>query len=140
VRTLVALALIVVGCSGVPFGLVATRRVLRQDNWRKVQGVIVSGTIVSTGETYAARIVYKYTVDGAPRTGNIVKSGAVEYNWRGPAERVLSRYPPGLDVVVFVDPSNIGNAVLEPGGSNLYPVFVVLSAITLMVGVVVLLT
>jgi hypothetical protein len=44
------------------------------------------------------------------------------------------------DVTVFVDPSNTDNAVLEPGGSNLYPVFVVLSAITLMVGVLVLLT
>jgi hypothetical protein len=139
-RTLLALALIVVGCSGVPLGLVATRRVLRQDNWRKVHGAIVSGAIVSTGETYAARIVYNYTVDGALLTGDIVKSGAVEYNWRGPAERVLGRYPPGLEVTVFVDPSNVGNAVLEPGGSNLYPVFVVLSAITLMAGVVVLLT
>ncbi len=139
-RTVVALALIVAGCGGVLLGLSLTRRVLRQDNWRKVPGTIVDGEIVWTGETYKARIAYNYTVDGAPLTGHVVKSGAVEFNWRGPAEKVLTRYPPGCEIIVFVDPSNIGNAVLEPGGSNVYPFFVALSAITLVAGLVVLVT
>jgi Protein of unknown function (DUF3592) len=141
VRTLIALALIVAGCGGVSLAIIETRRVLRQDNWRKVQGTVVDAQIVSTGDAmYAACVAYKYTVDGISFTGNVVKSGAVEYNWRGPAKRVLSRYPPGAEVTVFVDPSNAGNAVLEPGGSNIYPFFVVLSAITLVAGVAVLLT
>jgi hypothetical protein len=141
VRTLIALGLIVAGCSGVPLSLIETRRVLRQENWRKVQGTVVDGQVVSTGDgMYAACVAYKYTIDGISLTGNVVKSGAVEYNWRGPAKRVLRRYPTGAEVTVFVDPSNVGNAVLEPGGSIVYPFFVVLFAITLIVGVAVLLT
>lgn len=133
------ISLILLGATGTTTGLRETRRVLRQGNWLEARGHVESGSVVWTGETYSARVVYNYAVDGVQFTGNIVKSGAVEYNWRGPAERVLSRYPPGRDVVVFVDPKNHCHAVLEPGGSNLYPVFVAISAIAFAVGVVVLL-
>lgn len=68
-----------------------------------------------------------------------MKSGALQYNWRGPAERILGRYPPGSEVVVFVDPTNACAALLEPGGSKFHPVFVGLSAIALIVGVAALL-
>jgi hypothetical protein len=134
------LSLILLGCTGVTTGLFAARRVLQQGDWLRIPGRVESGAIVGTGETYTARVVYNYTVDGVQLTGNVVKPGAVEYNWRGPAERVIRRNPPGSDVVVFVDPRNVGDAVLEPGGSNLHPVFMAVSAIALIVGVLVLLT
>ncbi len=134
------LSLVLLGCAGLAGGLIETRRVLRQENWNRIRGRVESGAVVFTGETYAAHVVYNYAVDGVEHKGNIVRSGALQYNWRGPAERVLGRYPPGSDVVVFVDPTNARAAVLEPGGSNFHPVFVGLSAIALIIGVAVLLT
>jgi len=138
VHIALGVSLILLGAAGFSTGLVETRRVLRQENWLETQGQVESGAVVWTGETYTARVVYKYAVDGVQFTGNIVKPGALQYNWRGPAERVLRRYPPGSSVVVFVDPKNIGDAVLEPGGSNLPPIYVAISAIIFSVGVVLL--
>jgi hypothetical protein len=78
------LSLILLGCTGVTTGLFAARRVLQQGDWLRIPGRVESGAIVGTGETYTARVVYNYTVDGVQLTGNVVKPGAVEYNWRGP--------------------------------------------------------
>jgi Protein of unknown function (DUF3592) len=139
-RTPLGLALIIAGSGGAFLALMATRRVLQQDRWRKVQGTVVDGRIDWTSETFAARIAYEYIVDGSTLTGDVVRSAAVEFNWRGPAEKILARYPPGSEVTVFVNPSNSGNAVLEPGGSNAYPFAVALSVIAFVAGFAVLLT
>jgi hypothetical protein len=135
-RIFIALALIVAGFRGALLGLISTRRVRRQDRWRKVRGTVVDGQVVWTRETHSPQISYKYVVDA----GNVVKSGSLEYNWRGPAETIVSRYPAGADITVFVDPSDMSKAVLEPGGSNIYPFFIALSVIGLIAGLAVLAT
>jgi hypothetical protein len=138
-NTLVGLAFIFVGCGGAILGILAIRRFQRQADWRRVAGKIVSGRVVDSSESYAARIDYEYVVDGFTLKGNVVKSGAVQVNWRGPAEKILARYPVGSEVTVFVNPTRSGDAVLEPGGSSAYPVVVVLCVVIFILGIVFLL-
>src|SRR5260370_42484781 len=108
-RSLLALALGLTGSGGIFLGLRATRRVLQQDHWRKIEGSIVDGHIAWAGEEFAARISYRYVVNDSTFTGHVVRSGAVNFNWRGPAEKTLARYPPGAEVTAFVNPSNHGD-------------------------------
>jgi uncharacterized protein DUF3592 len=132
---LLAICFIAAGGAGTVVGVVVTRRALQQHQWRKVQGKVVAGRIASTGETtFAARITFEYVVDDISFTGSLVRTGAVEVNWRGPAKKTLSRYPIGSEVTVFVDPSNFGSAVLEPGGSAANQIIAGIFAIVLVIG------
>lgn len=38
----------------------------------------------------------------------------MNHNWAGPAKRVCQRYPVGAKVLVYVDPTRLESAALEP--------------------------
>ena len=105
----------------------------RQTSWMPLPGRILESSLVksserSTGER-AARVYwrlslsYAYTVGGHPFVGDGYASeppGSPAEDDRPPAPamtELASRYPVGADVVVYVDPSRPGQALLKPARS-----------------------
>jgi hypothetical protein len=88
--------------------------VVKPDNqrWRQVQGTILRSEVRFTGELYEPIVEYSYEVDGSVHKGFTVKQPLVLFNWRGPAARLVTRFPVGAAAPVFVDPTDPRKAVL----------------------------
>jgi hypothetical protein len=75
-----------------------------------------SGTIVSATVQVPARVplvIYSYTVDGTVFLGRRIRGDGDD----GPAESAattVARYPAGSPVVVYYDPRNPADSLLEP--------------------------
>ena len=111
-----------------------------QDNWRQVAGQITHSEVTDAYDFFLPDIRFSYEVDGRDYLGNVVRTGLLAYNWRGPATALCKKYPKGSTIPVFVSASDPASAVLEPGGgSALIAVLFTISGITLIVGVVLLL-
>jgi hypothetical protein len=107
--------LVLLGVTGALVGPFLWRRARKQLEWEAVPGTVCTARIVG-GEFYEAQIEYTYTFRGRAFRGTKVRSLTVLTNWRGPAQRVVEKYPPGSTVTVFVNPENPWDAVLERGG------------------------
>lgn len=86
----------------------------RRIMWTEVCGTITHSEVGFDGEQYHPWIQYAYSFGSQTHIGNTVRPASLNYNWPGPARRVCRRYPVGAEVVVYVDPSRPGTAVLEP--------------------------
>ena len=108
--------LVVIGLllSGAAVALKA--RALRQRVWRQVPGTITTAEVRLVRENFGAIVEYDYTVDGRSLRGSRVQSLAVTSNLRGSAERLVSQYPIGSPVTVYVHPLYASESVLKPGG------------------------
>jgi len=85
--------------------------------FRRVPGVVLSSKVVSDSDFDVPAIEYSYDFDGVAYRGNRVAKGPLFLtNWPGPAERLVSRYPVGATISVFVDPKDPHRAYLQPRG------------------------
>ena len=97
-------------------------RAQRMTAWPSVRGRVTGSTLVpddtpmEDGSTaYYPQISYEYVVGGHEYRGqrrSLVNVGGSGLN-RGMGERVLARYPVGSEVVVFYDPQDPKEAILE---------------------------
>jgi hypothetical protein len=128
---------VVVGVSFIVVMLRAQRGARSESSWRQVPGVILTSNAESAYEGYLPHIRFDYTFEGSKYVGGQFKSAILTYNWRGPSERVVGRYPPGTRVTVYVNPSNPKDAVLEPSVSGvIYHVGVAAGCLFALLGVV----
>ena len=90
--------------------------------WPTAPGVIVTSTVVEEfsrkSSAWELRVTYSYTVAGTSYTGDVVRSGDLDYSDREGAEAKLAAYPVGATVAVRYDPDSPGRAVLESGGGE----------------------
>ena len=98
--------------------LVARRGVAKAANWSSTMGTVMSSTIVwrrrSKGGSVAyPSILYNYLVMGSPYQGSSITPG-MAVGGSG-AHKVVERYPAGAQVLVYYDPNNPSDAVLERG-------------------------
>jgi hypothetical protein len=76
-------------------------------------------------EDYRPVIEYTYEVDGVTYIGSTIVSGLITFNWKGPATRLIKRFPVEARVPVFVDPANPRRAALQPGMDKNLPVILI---------------
>jgi hypothetical protein len=114
---------ILLGVMGALLGIFLERRARKQFGWDAAPGTICSSR-VQGGEFYEPEIEYTYSYRGRPFRATNVRSFGMWPNWRGPAQRVVDRYPPGLQVTVFVNPENPWDSVLERGADPYFLPFV----------------
>ena len=115
--------LILFGLAFFAGAMLLKRQSKRQVDWEQVPGVIEESRVEPGGETYHAVVRYSYQVRGRRFVCDKVRSLMVSYNWRGPAERLAAKYPPGATVTVYVNPDGAYDAVLEPGGDDNFATF-----------------
>ncbi|MGH8533949.1 MAG: DUF3592 domain-containing protein [Gammaproteobacteria bacterium] len=104
----------------------------RTTHWPQTEGTIISsemdskdiprgvGALEEKSRQYRADIAFRYQVDDETHMGDKV---SVEFApwWTKDyykAKRILMRYPVGEDVIVYYDPNDPSNGVLDPGVSS----------------------
>ena len=109
----------ITGLFALAMGLLLAVAAVGQHGWPTTDGLVVSSYVDEHGiledTTYSPVVIYDYDVDGAHLQGNRVTSSTFRSSERSWAEEVVNRYPVGEVVLVYYDPENPGNAVLEPG-------------------------
>jgi hypothetical protein len=131
---LMAIAFTVSGIAAILAGALARRQWRAQFRWPKAHGTVVVST-VSLSNGYFPEVEYRYVHEGRSYYGIDVNSGAVGRVSRSDVERIIAKYPVGSSVVVFVNPREPHNAVLEPGGDRFYPIlFFIIGAIFVLSG------
>ena len=85
----------------------------KDGRWREVTGTILHSEVRFDWEFYTPVVRYRYVVDGLSYESDTIAVGMVQYNWRGPAERTVEKYPVGAQVPVYVDKANPRNARLR---------------------------
>jgi hypothetical protein len=87
-------------------------------DWPTAQGRVVQSTVdVQEGKAvpFSAHVEYDFTVDGRSYHGQRIAMGPTKRDrQRADVEAVLARYPAGQAVAVHYNPTNPGDAVLEP--------------------------
>ena len=117
---IVAWLALIAGVASLVVGVRVRSKAKGQVAWVSVPGTVTSSEVKYDGELYVPAVTYRYEVAGQQHIGNTVKSGLVSYNWRGPAERICTRYAIIAEVRVHVDARDPSQAVLEPGGDGAY--------------------
>jgi hypothetical protein len=81
--------------------------------WREVPGTILRSEVRFDWEDYRPVVEYQYEVDGVSYRGDTIVVGPlITFNWKGPATRLIERFPVGTAVTVYVDPANPRRASL----------------------------
>lgn len=102
-------------------GIPMMKNAFESRGWPTADGVITVSQFTSNTDrdsgstTYGASIAYDYTVNGASYTGSNVHFG--QYSTSDPSygRSIVNRYPLGKQVMVYYDPDNPSESVLEPG-------------------------
>ena len=131
----IGVVFVVSGIAGIYICIRASDRAMSQTAWLKAPGFVIGAEVVYDGEMYYPNVTYEYTYNGAKFTGTKFKSALLQYNWRGPSERVVQRFLKDAPVEVYVNPDNPSEAVLEPGGTAGYSFIIVIACISILAGV-----
>jgi hypothetical protein len=96
-------------------------------------------TTTSTTRVFWSELKYSYSVEGASFEGERVDFGmeSSSSNRSGADERV-ARYPVGEEVLVYYDPIDPSEAVLEPGVAGSTIAFPLIGAVLALIGLVML--
>ncbi len=113
------------GVSTLIYGLTVLKGSNTSLRWRIIEGKILSSRLIrETCQTLSlkeftrsiAEVRYHYTIDGERYQSSRVSFDDRVYS--NERERVLSSYPQGKLVNVYVDPAKPKQAVLEPGSNG----------------------
>lgn len=128
--------LIAIGLATVFLAIYFRSRALAQNEWNRVCGAVIRARVQFDGEYFDPVIEYRYELRGRPYVGNKVRSLMISVNWCGPSQSSVESYPVGMPVVVFVNPNDPFDSVLEPGGDEkFFPFIVTIASVLLLVGV-----
>ncbi|MRR39066.1 DUF3592 domain-containing protein [bacterium] len=114
------------------FMIVSALRRRRQEEssagWPGVQARVIESALEKASRTnvdgpdtteFIPHVRYAYTVLGREYTSNRISFAPLTTN-QSPAEQILSRYPAGATVMVYYNPAQPDQAVLERSGGSLW--------------------
>ena len=92
-------------------------------NWPSTQGQIIESSVEShqssgkngNSTTYQAKIQYKFTLDDNTFNGTCVSYGDYGSSDPSHAEKIVNKYPKGLNIDVYYMSDTPEECVLEPG-------------------------
>jgi hypothetical protein len=121
--SLFSLVFIAIGGAIISYAIKMAAKARQSLSWPSIEGEIAhsavlyqTNTTTSTGgtATYKADIVYRYKVDGANYSSSRISM--VDFaSTTGRAQSIVQRYPDKSRVLVYYDPSDPSEALLEPG-------------------------
>jgi len=118
-QAFIALCSITVGITCVWSGAGALRRAHNGPPRQPVPGKILRSRVVRKGSYYAPEVAYRYVADGREYESSTIGAIGVSSSFKRMAQDVVDRYHATQSVVVFVDPRDHSNAMLEPGDEQL---------------------
>jgi len=135
---------IVAGGAILLFGIFLTDipTMVMSSGWPATEGNVVTNRLVGTsvrewtGNLYTVRqvfISYQYFVNGSAYSSSAINS--IDSPFHLYPTSYASRYPVGKDVIVYYNPRDPSEAVLEPGFVDVYETFDLVSLIVLGAGI-----
>lgn len=121
---IIGLAVLLAGAWVTIQGIVQLDRAMAMRRWVPVEGEIYSSRVVEEiDRTIEARnqrvfrpdVRYSFVVEGTEYAGSARSAAKTRASWRGFAEGVMSRYPVGRKVLVYYDPQNPRDSIVERG-------------------------
>jgi tetratricopeptide (TPR) repeat protein len=109
------------GIAVVFYGIKELKKAMASKNWSTTVGKVISSEVIrdTSGKRpiYIPKVFYEYSVTGNKYSSNEVSIGHWDSSSPKGAQKIVNRYPTGKDVIVYYDPDNPEDAVLEPGTS-----------------------
>lgn len=111
----------VFGLIGIGVGVELILTGINSNKWPTTRGRIISSKIRieerSHRDTtyYHPEVTYTYSVDGQDYKSQQLSVGDFDSDSVKRAQKVVDKYPRNLEVKVFYDPDNPGNALIETG-------------------------
>ena len=117
VSRIIPLIFAVIGVLFILFGVRGLIRSRASLSWPTAQGKVVASQVErsGTGETYHAKILYEFAVDGTTFNGDRVAYGDFAHGDPHSPLPVVRRYPKGRVVTVHYMPGKPEECLLEPG-------------------------
>lgn len=139
----IATILILISIYGLCTGTWNIMQGIRSTSWPSTSGVIQSSSVdshrrasVHTVTSFTAHILYNYTVAGNSFSGSRVAFSGPSSGTIGSAKTIVDRYPKGKTVNVFYSPNSPESAVLETGTGIRPWVWMAVSVVLLVLGLV----
>jgi uncharacterized protein DUF3592 len=111
-----------IGLAIMAYGIHLVLKSRRAGLWPTAEGKIVDSRVrevIDDGSpTYAAYILYEYSVNGARLRSDVWRLGVGSSSFAGFAKRAVAKYPIGLSVPVYYDPNKPTDAMLETGNAS----------------------
>jgi hypothetical protein len=115
-KLMALIACVLVGGGFLVFGWINAIKVSVSRRWPQVTGTITRSSVQSNTDAdtdpYAVSIEYHYVVNGVAYTGAQQMGSFIR---QSSAQARAERYPVNSRVIVYFDPEQPANAVLEPG-------------------------
>jgi hypothetical protein len=92
---------------------ILVRHLRSKREWARVQAIVLESEARPTGEGYYPHVRYRYEFGGRTYESNEIRSWVSEASRAGPARKTAARYPVGMGVMAYVNPSNPSEALLE---------------------------
>ena len=118
---LIGMLFAALGAGIVVWSLWSLVQVFASRKWEAAESVVLASDLQRSrdtdgGLTYRPEISYQYTAQGRESVASRWCFGhGVSLSWSGPAMRAIRRYPAGQPVLVYFDPHDPAEAVLERG-------------------------
>jgi hypothetical protein len=92
---------------------------IRTRSWVPAEAVVTNSSVrkeqVDEKTTYHPAVGYSYTFGGSKRFGDTIRLVRLSEKHSGYAEEVISRYPVGGRITVYVDPTSPAKTVIVRG-------------------------
>ena len=138
---LIGMFFVAIGAGIVLWALWNLVQAIGSRNWKTTEGIVLVSELQRSrdpdgGLMYRPEISYQYTADGHEFVASRTRFGQrLALSWSGPAIRAVRRYPAGKTVLVYFDPQDPAEAVLEPGISAYVFAGLLLGALFLFFGI-----
>lgn len=137
-----ALIFLVVGAGLTWWGWNILGNAKASTSWPKATGRIISSSVEysrdSDGhDSYKPEVTYTYAVNNRFYKSHAIKFGENSYDNKPVANEIANRYAVGKKVVVYYDPQNPENSILEPGVTGGSYIVLGIGVLFVMIGLIV---
>jgi hypothetical protein len=104
-----------IGVAAVAYFLWTVLRQLAVSQWPKVHGVVVESYVKNTKSSCEPFVRFEYTVDDQTYCNDRFRPLSYQYDVQNirQVEKMIAPFPVGSDVLVYFDPANPGDGVLQ---------------------------
>lgn len=97
------------------------RQARRSQAWPVTEGTVLRSEVVvervQADDDFHAEVTYRYRLNGREYQGDRIGFGFELSDRLDSAEAIVARYPAGSSILVYYDPADPSQSVLEPGAT-----------------------
>lgn len=124
IPSLISLVFVSIGGALITYAIKMSAKARESLSWPSTEGEVAHSAVTyqtdssqtTGGTTYKADVSYRYKVNGVDYSSSRIALLDL-VSTTGRAQNIVERYPDNSKVEVYYNPTNVSEAVLEPGSS-----------------------